>query len=631
MRFPSANRMPFLLLCVCLLLISPLGQSAGHADDTPRGLLPGSPEPALQLPGSCQVFLQFDGLAGHKQAFSNSALGQLLEGELKELIKHFNKLLSDAIGPDQAAEQLLEGADPDELLVFQEAGEALPQVLEMISQDGFVMGAEFLAVLPPKFETTIVLPGAATAEKRKAVMALVKFVATENQLTIRTKEYQGREVLEVRYDEPGPFPRLWMFPEGQHLKLVVTTEAISTTMKRLPSGPGDVPGLASNPLFQEVTRDRGYETCGRAFIDLEGILSKVNTIFPPAQPFLDRLGLGGLKDLKMYVGFEDEYTRLTTVLRMPGPRQGALSLYRSSGSISLEDLPPLPPQSSSLGLAKLDLSTIYKEGLSLFEKLAPLSDGEDAFEEFQAGLKQFEQLSGVSITEELLPCLGDTVVTYSSQAEGFFGLGTVLGLEVQKPNKLAELIKRMILGLGRASGADISVDKRNYRGFDLYQVKISNFGGGFPFQPSYLITDQWVLASLYPQPLQSVILRSLPGDRYAQWQPSAKVARLLPQVSGEDRLTSLMVQDPRPALEFGMGLAPMIASAINVQAGSESQFDISLIPPTQAITEPLSESVLYVVDDGENITIESYSSLPIGIDASVIQFYSMMLPLAFRF
>ena len=91
-------------------------------------------------------------------------------------------------------------------------------------------------------------------------------------------------------------------------------------------------------------------------------------------------------------------------------------------------------------------------------------------------------------------------------AEGPFTLGQTFLVKVKNPDKLHAALDQAIKAIGQATGADVSVKKKKYRGVELREVHVHQ--QGFFFLPTYAMHDGWLVLGYYPQNVQGYILRA---------------------------------------------------------------------------------------------------------------------------
>jgi hypothetical protein len=153
---------------------------------------------------------------------------------------------------------------------------------------------------------------------------------------------------------------------------------------------------------------------------------------------------------------------------------------------------------------------------------------------------------------------------------------------------------------------------------------------GFPFTPTYAIHEGWLVVALFPQPVQSFVMRANGGKQgFDSWKPPELLSMAISEAraAGGDKakVTGMSYLDPRPGINSLLGFAPFIAAAAGQFSGSGDRFDVSLLPNAHSITDLIGPSVTVSVDDGKTIHIESYSTFPLPIELSGLEIYGLFL------
>ena len=86
-------------------------------------------------------------------------------------------------------------------------------------------------------------------------------------------------------------------------------------------------------------------------------------------------------------------------------------------------------------------------------------------------------------------------------------------------------------------------------------------------------------------------------------------------------MTGLYVTDPRPTVQSILSMSPFLVQMVSQFSGG-TNFDVSLIPNSQSVTDPIHENVTVVVDDGKTIRYEGYASLPMPLQLTGLEAYA---------
>jgi hypothetical protein len=275
----------------------------------------------------------------------------------------------------------------------------------------------------------------------------------------------------------------------------------------------------------------------------------------------------------------------------------------------LADLPPLPPDVVSFWAASLDAAGLYDTGVQLAENLAGLGGGDGAAQ-VKESLRLLDDSLGVKL-RDVLATLGDRVVLYNTPGEGSVIANYALLWRVKDARQLDDAIGFFVRTLA-GSLPEVSITRRNFQGAELYQFKVRQPGGFFPFIPTLAIHKDWLAVSFFPQPVKGHVLRAngaLPG-----WQPCAHVKAALEKLPRE--YYGLAVTDPRPAVKQLLNAAPLFSVfAELIGRGGEPPFDPAGLPNAQSATHHLFPNVSVLTSDDRGIRLEDRTSLALPLNA----------------
>ena len=570
--------------------------------------------PEALLPEESVLYLRFDGLGGdHRDGYNRTILANLLRDEFGPLINEVTDTILNALGPQLLSERLLEGVEPDQLLKVQSANKQIPHLLDYLWQHGFVMGVEVIAPLGPRFQVTLVFPNGGTKQNRAAVFGAFRLIGLVSQSNVEEATVGDRPLLRLQLQEPVQ-AACWQ--EGQHMVVTIGTEDVEHTRKL---AQGKRPNLTTNAVYKKLAAFKRYETFERGFFDLERVGAIADKTFPPAKVVIDQLGLRGLHSVSFQVGFQGQHLRTTFELEMPGKREGLLRLLAPAEKVDMKDLPGFAPDAISVAVSRFDLAIIYDTILDTIRFGLGTFNPRD-LPEFERELKSLEKVLGIDLRTDLFAHLGSQIFVYNSPSEGPLGLGLAAGIQVKNPEKLAASLETLIASLTATTGVDIHLNTKEYRGVPVNMVQVSE--RGFPFVPSYTIHDGWLVVGLFPQTVQGYIYRS--SGKTDVWKPPAIAERVLDEIGRdfpEAKITGISVSDPRPTMRSLLSISPILVKTITGFSGAGANFDVSLIPNAQTVTDPLTHNVSVVVDDGKSVRFEGYSSLPLPFQVTGLESY----------
>jgi hypothetical protein len=536
-------------------------------------------EPERFLPPASQFYLRWDGLDAHRQAFDQSAVGKMFQGEtgtfFSELVayaeKHAGRFLEDSGVERRSVELIAE----------------VPKILRIVGKHGFRLGIALNRAAPVDIEAALVLPRAGKTDG--PLFTFLRKAFEQSGAEIKTTKDGKNTTYQIDFEAV----QLRWFDSGDDAVIWIGVHHVRTPAKA---------EFTANPLYKELKQFKDFKTWGDGFLDLTSLANIAGQINPDINKLIDDLGLRGIRNITFHSGFDGSAERSLVLIDIPGPRKGLLRIANQR-KLRMADLPPLPADATSFSISNLDLPKLYdvvlegiQSGLRIF---APGSE-----DSVKTGIQFFENLIGVKLREDLIGSLGDVFAQYRTPAEGPLGLGTVYLVKIKDAKKLQEAADKLLDLAGKLP--NVEVKNKLYRGAAITELH-ANYPGNF-YVYSLTIHKGWVAFSLYPQPLRGFILRAA-GD-VKTWKTDADLQRRLDQFPKE--FVSLSISDPRPTVEFLCSLAPTGLAALNgflARDGSAFQFDPSLVPNAHEATRHLFPNITVTTDDGRKIRIETRASL----------------------
>jgi hypothetical protein len=578
--------------------------AVGRAQETPEQL----------LPDGAQVYFRWDGIDAHRADYEKTALGKMMQGDTGTFVNGAFGQLQESLGALLTVQQLLEGVPPKALKQLQDDAADAPKLLGELGKHGFLLTVEVRGLEPPQVQATLVIPDA--GEKPGPLFSALRLGTGLAKLEVTEAKIAGRTVWHVT---AGPVRIAWWI-EGKHAMVSAGTEGPEAVLKRMQDK--ETAKLAGNPLFKKVTGFKEFATGLRGYVDVAALVKMAKTRDKKVAQLLDDLGLDGLRSLTFYSGFDGAAERSLTEWDMPGPRKGLLRLAGGK-SFKLADVPPIAPDALSWSMMNFDLAILYDEALKATEGIVDIV-APDELPKIKGAIDMVDQALGVNLRQDLLGSLGGQFATYSSPSEGPLSLGQTFMFKVKDAKKLQETLDQIVKGIGKATGQDISVTKKKYRGVELNMVEFRK--EGFIFVPTYAIHKDWLIVSYFPQQVEGYILRAT-GELPA-WKPEPSTVAALDKLPKE--FVSISVSDPRPGVKQLLALAPLAGGAINSFV-KESKFDVSTIPNAQEATRHLFPNVSVVSDDGKTLRMETRASIVMPLDLTGIDTYALFFLASFAF
>ncbi len=589
-------------------LIALLCSSANlFAQDAPEDL----------LPATTQLYARWDGVTAHAGAYARSALGKMLAGDTGQFLGGLVRQLQEMSGTMLTQDSLLKGLPPERLQQIQADEAEAIKLVPAISLHGVVIGAEVRGLEPPTAQLTLIVP-----DLGKAPMPLfgaLHLLKSGLQAEVKELKISGRTVYHL---QPEPWLHLAWWVEGKHAVFVAGTDTPQTCVERMAKAG---PRLSANPLFKRLQGFRQFETGARAFVDVAAVVKVARTRSTEFSKLLTDLGMEGVRSWTFYSGFDGSSERALSELEMPGPRQGLLRLLTGK-PFTMHDVPPIAPDAYSWSVTNFDPGVFYDIGLKAVESGVAVFSPEST--PMIAGfLKKVDEVLAINLRRDLLGSLGDRFATYASPADGPLSFGQVYLFKVKDAGKLQTALAQALRSIGKLTGVDVSIQKKNYRGVAVNEIQVRQ--QGFIFVPTYAIQGDFLALAFFPQPIHGFILRS--KGELPTWKPGPEVAAALGKLPKE--FVAIAVSDPRPTLQQLLSLAPFIGGAVQSFA-PESKFDVSSIPNGHEATSHLYPNVTIVSDDGKTLRSETLASLILPFDlvgADTYIFVALLSTGVFRF
>jgi hypothetical protein len=643
-----------------LVLVSPV------LAQTPRRTLPPLEPPGTWteatperlLSPTSQLYLRWDGIAAHNEAYKNSIWGPVMAGPTGDSVHAMIARGPKLFGNTLLADPLLEGKSPEELRANLTDLKHAAKLVELIADKGVVVAAEIREPTPtlkgvgaaiggllggklpspealiPDVQLLIIVPD--VSEKAEAFNAAIRLLLRKNEYKVEPFSIAGRKGFHFVGGQNGlavPLHAAW-WVEGKHFVFYAGTMKPEAVVGELTANAAK-DGLTGNQLFQRCCKNPGYESITRGFVDTARVVSVAKSLAGPFVPGLsqrlDDLGFGNLKAIVFNSGFDGKESRATYDFDLPGERKGLAKVIKQQ-PLGLKDLPPLPPDVSRFSAMRIDPAAAYEAGISAIETLMfneSFGSEEDAKtpaekirlrREYVA--KMYDKEVGVNIREDVVPYLGDKVVVFQSPTEGLSIFGTVVCVSLKDSAKVKSVADRIQRGLETLIGATIKVRKKTLGGIEVRELYSRGFG---ILTPAYAIVGDWLVVSLHPQGVQGFILRT--GGKIPSWKPDsateARLAKLAPDACG------IQFCDPKSTAQNMCCIGPLFLGTIGLRNRfneTESDYDpidVGLVPNAHELSKHLFPNLTVTRDDGKTIRVEVNESFSLPLEVVGLE------PLAF--
>ena len=606
-------------------------------------------EPEMLLSPTSQLYLRWDGIAAHNEAYKNSIWGGVMAGPTGDSIRAVILKVQKLVGNDVLAEPLLEGKSPKELKANLTDLKHASKVIEFIAERGVVIGAEVREPRPtlkgvgsalggllggklpgpeavmPDLHILAVVPDA--GERSGTLNAAIRLAAQKFELKIEPFEVAGRKGFRMADGNPrfGLLQVAW-WVEGKHFVLYLGTTKLDAMLTEIAANAAKR-GVAAHPLYKRAMQNPGYESIARGFVDAARVVALAKglggMLVPGLSQRLDDLGFGNLKAVVFNSGFDGKESRATYDFDLPGERKGLARVLKQE-PLTLKDLPPMPPDVSRFSALRIDPSAAYDAGIMALEALqydstfGPEEEAKSVAEKIRVRrdyiAKQYDKEVGINIKEDLVPLLGDKVVTFQSPTEGLSVFGTVVCVSLKDPSKIKDVADRIQRGMETLVGAPIKVRKKMLCGVEIRELYSRSF---FLLTPAYAIVGDWLVVGLNPQCVQGFVLRA--KGELPSWTPDAATAARLAKLPAG---CGLQFCDPRSTVQNLCCIGPLALGVFGLRPnfGNETEtdydpLDVGLVPNGHELSKHLFPNLTVTRDDGKTVHIEVNESFSLPLEA----------------
>jgi hypothetical protein len=454
---------------------------------------------------------------------------------------------------------------------------------------------------------------------------------------------KGFRVVDLPQEGPIALNVAW-WAEGKHFVFYAGTRKPAAVVGEMQANIAKG-GVTGHPLFQRCLKTGNFESVTRGFVDTEKVVNLAKNLAGPFVPGLkerlDGTGIGGLKAVVFSSGFDGKESRALYEFDVPGERKGIAKALKNT-PLGLADLPPMPPDVSRFSALRLDPAATYDAGLSVIELLTMMQEfgvEEDAGKKNPAAviearkkflMRETDKFLGISVTEDLLPHLGDKLVVFQSPTEGVQVFGTVVCVSVKDAAKVRTAADRIQRALEAIANSPIKVRKKTLAGVEYREFYARGFG---IITPTYAIVGDWLVVSGHPQAVQGVILRSK-GD-LEKWKPDEATARRLAKMPQDG--CGLQYCNPKSTVGNLCCIGPLVLSVFGQIGGfneTEMDFnpiDVGLVPNAHELGRHLFPNLTVTRDDGKTIRVEVNESFSLPLEVVGLEPFAFALTLGLRF
>ena len=589
-----------------------IAAALGGATYAQRGDQADASAAARRIPGGGELvlYLEFQGLAAHRDAWEATALHDLMTNT------KLGTLIETVVGQFAAAVRADAGADAANAPTDAE----IKLLAGRLADDGFA-----LAIVggPTNSSTIMAFRGMARDDVKPVVE---KLLTPPEGRESESVEVGGRTLRKV--GSPSGVPT-FSWNEGEDL-IVATPSAsveIEPIVNAIASGEGTA---ADDPTRQELAKaEGGFQPILLGFFDTAKVMDSRGE--NQEEESLHALGFDGLNRVDFRWGFDGK--ALVTIARMkaPAPRRGMLALL-DGPTIKKADLPAVPASATGFTAMALDPDAIYEKVRAIASE-SP--DGVGGFEELENG---FRQQFGVDLRRDLLARIGPEMVIYQAATGGVapnpggmmmnpFG-GLTLAAEARETKALADSLAKLVRAIGpmiAQAGAQngqpgpmlsASPDGRTF----TLVLPPRMFPVPLPIRPTLTVGDNRIALALDDASAKAAVGRESGG-----WAPKGEFAETFEHVPAE--MVLLNVSDPRETLPGLIASLPQFSFAINAainQARAASaqaagrpapsgpilNVTPAMVPTAEEVRSRLFPATTALTADDDGLTLTTRESFP---------------------
>ncbi|MBY0456403.1 MAG: hypothetical protein K2V38_03635, partial [Gemmataceae bacterium] len=304
-------------------------------------------------------------------------------------------------------------------------------------------------------------------------------------------------------------------------------------------------------------------------------------------------------------------------------RKGIVKALKNK-PLTLDELPPMPPDVSRFSALRLDAAAVYDAGINVAEffTLNQELGVEDGKKDAAAMVKarreywkrEADKFVGVNIKDDLVPHLGDKLVIFQSPTEGLSAFGTVICVSCKNPDKVKAAGENITRAMETVAGSPVKVRKKTLKGVEIREFYARGFG---VVTPCYAVVDEWLVMGVHPQVVQGVILR-LKSD-LEKWKPDADTAKRLAKMPKD--ACGIQYCNPKSTAQNLCCIGPLFLGTLDLRnrfmENNETDYDpidVGLVPNAHELSRHLFPNLTLTRDDGKTIRIEVNESFSVPLE-----------------
>jgi hypothetical protein len=532
-------------------------------------------------------------------------------------------------------QKLLGGAPPDKLAKFHADISKAGRFPEVLAKHGIVIAGEFgpmpslwsMALgavkqasgksegsnaLIPTIRVTVIVPDA--AGDRPVLESLLRLLLANSGNEPAEETIANRRIVHSKLGELN----VSVWEEFGHVVIAMGTEAPAAMVNRTLT---QSDRLSGNAIFQRIGAFREFRTDVRGFVDLKVLMKTGRQALNLASLFaggigkqVDAFGPDSFQSFVYYCGFDGSTRREVAELDLAGERSGVAKLL-GGAPLRWEEMPPLPADVGKWSAHRVNIADAFALVTKLHDVVNPPESADD-----DSTAAAIDKYLGLALKEELLDQLSDMAVIWSSPSEGAVMLGQTVAIRVKDAQRVEAALDQIV-----QSYAPIAkLKKRTCLDATIREIQVQN-RPGFIIVPSYVVFKDWLVVSLYPQPLQAFVLRA--AGQSKPWEPDSETQERFAKLPKS--CSTWAFNDPRAGAQQLLTFAPIFIEA--AQSFTQTAvIEVGTLPSGSSIVQKLTPNVTGVSDDGKRLRWDTRGGLlllgdSLGIDPLVLFIASQIL------
>ncbi len=548
--------------------------------------------------------------------------GLIADHEMQEFLEKLETAIIDTVA------QETQNAPPE----VQAAAETAPRLIrEFLNQPGcFYLSYQEDNVLtgdsPPAIMMSLLhgVRFALIIDGGKRADAIEKDLLTLTQLLPEQARKESLDRLALPLPLPG-VPVL-VHRHKQHFILSLGDGVLDGVIAGLD---GDSHGFGENERFQAGMKKVQFEKTGSfSWADVAQFRTLAQTALEPVgvdvQGMAAMVGLDSLDYIVSATGLEKGQITNRQFIATDGKLNGILKLA-AGRAITKEDFNYVPADADFLFALSFNAEEILEE----VRKIVGTA-GEGPARAVEDALREFQDETGLSVENDIIPSIGDVWTIHNSpESGGILFSGLILSVEV-RDHKQALVTYHEVMRLIEENTPGIRVEGRRSRGVEL---KSQAFMGrtihyfhtvgedDFPLAPAFCLTKERLYIALHPQSIKAQ-LRFTKG-KFQRFASRLEGPLKLP----EGDLLCLTYWDAQATAKLLYAIVPYVSQVIltEVQQNTQVELDIFDIPSARGLLPYIGPHSSMVERRKDGIYSTTISGLPVPMGSGMGTLFPVLM------